>query len=194
MNEHGTCLYRVLGVPKDATQEEIKAAFRKLSKETHPDVAGATTNIERFKRISHAASVLTNVRHRQEYDNRRHRFSTSFAANHTSFHRDVRPPPRYHDGRQGKGFTGVLLTMFRPRNMVLGPLAVFATVSAIQYALGIENDKQQRRRLVDDDRVQAWRNPVTGRWETPAPWDPNYQRLKPTLEFVPRKEVWTRHR
>lgn len=195
--DYESCHYRTLGVAKDATQEEIKAAFRKLSKETHPDVAGRQADTDRFKRISNAASVLTNAKERKAYDNQH--LSTAFRPSgfgHDNFHRRARP--HHHDkpgGQAPKGFTHVLLTMFRPKNMILGPIAVFATVSAIQYALGIDSDSKNKfRHQQDAEQVQAWRNPSTGKWETPAPWDPVYQQLKPTLEFVPRDQVQTRHR
>jgi len=44
--------------------------------------------------------------------------------------------------------------------------------------------KTGRRKL-----VEAWKNPHTGRWEKPRPWDPVYQKLQPTLQLVPRNEV-----
>jgi len=199
MFDYESCHYRTLGVAKDASQEEIKAAFRKLSKETHPDVAGSQADTDRFKRISNAASVLTNAKERKAYDNRH--LSSAFRPSgfgHDNFHRTTRPHS-YNDkpgGQVPKGFTRVLLTMFRPRNMVLGPMALFATVSAIQYALGIDNNdsKNKLRQQHDAEQVQAWRNPSSGQWETPAPWDPIYQQVKPTLEFVPRDQVQTRHR
>ena len=47
--------YETLGVARDSKVKDIKSAFLKLSKETHPDVGGKTANVERFKRISEAA-------------------------------------------------------------------------------------------------------------------------------------------
>lgn len=47
--------YGTLGVERDASTREIKKAFLKLSKETHPDVGGKTACIEKFKVISEAA-------------------------------------------------------------------------------------------------------------------------------------------
>ena len=37
--------------------------------------------------------------------------------------------------------------------------------------------------------VEAWKNPDTGRWEKPKPWDPVYQKLQPALQLVPRDKV-----
>lgn len=44
-------------------------------------------------------------------------------------------------------------------------------------------------RLRNDEVVEAWKNPDTGFWEQPAPWDPTYRRLQPKLELVPRHQV-----
>ncbi|WP_327289653.1 molecular chaperone DnaJ [Streptomyces sp. NBC_01198] len=62
-------LYKVLGVPKDATDAEIKKAYRKLAREFHPDAnKGDAKAEERFKEISEANDVLSDVKRRKEYD------------------------------------------------------------------------------------------------------------------------------
>ncbi len=58
-------LYEILGVSKNATQEEIKQAYRKKANETHPDVGG---DAERFALVSHADSILSNPSDRRRYD------------------------------------------------------------------------------------------------------------------------------
>ena len=57
--------YKVLGVPDSATDKEIKAAYRKLSKKHHPDSGG---NEETFKEVSAAWDVLGDAAMRKEYD------------------------------------------------------------------------------------------------------------------------------
>jgi len=57
--------YETLDVPKDASHEEIKTAFRKLSMQTHPDVAKDAANAEKFKQISEANAVLSNEKSRR---------------------------------------------------------------------------------------------------------------------------------
>jgi len=58
--------YKVLGVSEKATEKEIKAAYRKLSKQYHPDASGG--NEERFKEISAAFDVVGDPEKRKEYD------------------------------------------------------------------------------------------------------------------------------
>jgi molecular chaperone DnaJ len=64
--------YKVLGVPKDATEAEIKKAYRKLARENHPDAnKGDAKAEERFKEISEANDVLSDPKRRKEYDEAR---------------------------------------------------------------------------------------------------------------------------
>ncbi|MEE1941761.1 molecular chaperone DnaJ [Streptomyces sp. TRM 70361] len=64
--------YKVLGVPKDATEAEIKKAYRKLAREYHPDAnKGDTRAEERFKEVSEAHDVLGDPKRRKEYDEAR---------------------------------------------------------------------------------------------------------------------------
>lgn len=68
--------YKVLGVPKDATEAEIKKAYRKLARENHPDAnKGNVKAEERFKEISEANDVLGDPKRRKEYDEARSLFA-----------------------------------------------------------------------------------------------------------------------
>lgn len=58
-------LYEVLGLSKAATAEEIKKAYRKKAKESHPDVGGRE---EDFKKIKEAYDVLSDPKTKREYD------------------------------------------------------------------------------------------------------------------------------
>ena len=61
--------YEVLGVKKDATAEEIKKAYRKVTKENHPDLhPGDKACEERFKEANEAYEVLSDEEKRKKYD------------------------------------------------------------------------------------------------------------------------------
>ncbi len=60
--------YEVLGVPRSASNEEIKAAFRRMARQYHPDVSQAPDAEERFKEINEAYAVLSDTDKRAAYD------------------------------------------------------------------------------------------------------------------------------
>ncbi|CAM5621628.1 chaperone protein DnaJ 2 [Streptomyces badius] len=63
-----TDYYAVLGVRRDASQHEIKKAFRRLARELHPDVNPDPKTQERFKEINAAYEVLSDPQKKQVYD------------------------------------------------------------------------------------------------------------------------------
>ena len=60
--------YETLGVKRDATDSEIKSAFRKLARKYHPDVNKTKEAEEKFKEINEAYEVLGDKQKRQRYD------------------------------------------------------------------------------------------------------------------------------
>ncbi|MFA5956873.1 DnaJ C-terminal domain-containing protein [Hyphomicrobium sp.] len=103
-------LYNILGVSRGATEDEIRSAFRKLAKASHPDVnpdnAGA---VERFKKITAANDILSDPEKRRQYDAgeidskgdpRRHQWSRAGAA---AGARRGASGARGFEGRQGAG-------------------------------------------------------------------------------------------
>jgi curved DNA-binding protein len=65
----GTDYYKLLGLKKDATSDEIKKAYRKLAMKYHPDKnKGDKAAEEKFKQISEAYAVLSDKEKRQQYD------------------------------------------------------------------------------------------------------------------------------
>jgi molecular chaperone DnaJ len=60
--------YELLGVSRDASEAEIKKAFRALAREVHPDVSDAPDAAERFKEVVEAYEVLSKSETRQLYD------------------------------------------------------------------------------------------------------------------------------
>uniref|UniRef100_A0A7S1V2K8 J domain-containing protein n=1 Tax=Grammatophora oceanica TaxID=210454 RepID=A0A7S1V2K8_9STRA len=185
--------YDTLGVSQEASVEDIKKAFRKLSKETHPDLnKGSSGHAERFKQVSEAYNVLSNARERRLYD--------SDLEHGSMFENNL----RRHGGMGGDtgGFWGhryrhpgtsrqslfhaVLDIIYRPRNMLIGIVGVSAAI----FLLKPTYDPEERRKLTGNAAlVEAWKNPTTGMWEPPAPWDPVYKTMKPKLVMMPREQV-----
>ena len=64
MSDH----YQVLGVQRDASEDQIKKAYRKLARELHPDINPAAEAQERFKLVTHAYEVLGDAKARATYD------------------------------------------------------------------------------------------------------------------------------
>lgn len=60
--------YEVLGVPRDADENTIKSAYRKLARQYHPDVNKSEDAEERFKEINEAYEVLSDANKRASYD------------------------------------------------------------------------------------------------------------------------------
>src|SRR3977135_150908 len=61
--------YEVLGLPRTASEEEIRKAFRKLARKYHPDVnPGDKSAEEKFKEINEAYEVLSDTDKRKRYD------------------------------------------------------------------------------------------------------------------------------
>ena len=61
--------YELLGVPRKATQKEIRQAYRKLARKYHPDLnPGDKSSEEKFKQVQEAYDVLSDTKKRQMYD------------------------------------------------------------------------------------------------------------------------------
>ena len=88
--------YETLGVPRTASDTEIKKAFRKLAREYHPDVAKDKKRAEeKFKEINEAYEVLSDPTKRKRYDELGPNWKSGA---------DFRPPPGWEGfpGRQGR--------------------------------------------------------------------------------------------
>src|SRR5881628_1744997 len=88
--------YETLGVPRTASDDEIKKAFRNLARKYHPDVAKGKGTEEKFKEINEAYEVLGDPAKRKKYD--------ELGANWDAG-ADFRPPPGWESftGRRATG-------------------------------------------------------------------------------------------
>ncbi len=111
--------YQVLGVAKNASQAEIKKAYRKLAQQYHPDAnAGDKSAEERFKEISAAYDVVGDQEKRAQYDQVRDMAASGFGAG--GFPGGGRPGPggrvRFEDvGFGDVGDLGDLFSVFTGR-------------------------------------------------------------------------------
>ncbi len=91
--------YEVMGLERNATQDEIKRAYRKLARKYHPDVSKEPDAEARFKEIGEAYEVLKDPEKRAAYD----QLGANWQAG-----QDFNPPPDWDQGFEfhGGGFTG----------------------------------------------------------------------------------------
>ena len=85
--------YAVLGVPRDASLEQIKKAYRRLAREHHPDMAKATGSESRFKDAAEAYATLKDTEKRAAYD----------ALGSAPTGADFSPPPQWRQDFGGGG-------------------------------------------------------------------------------------------
>lgn len=60
--------YKTLGVPRNATQNGLKQAFRTMAQKHHPDVSKAENSANLFKEVSEAYEILRDPARRSDYD------------------------------------------------------------------------------------------------------------------------------
>ncbi|MGO8755196.1 MAG: DnaJ C-terminal domain-containing protein [Gallionellaceae bacterium] len=91
--------YKIIGVARDATQDEIKRSYRKLARKYHPDVSKEADAEARFKELGEAYEVLKDTEKRAAYD--------QLGANWKGG-QEFRPPPDWNAGFEfsGGGFPG----------------------------------------------------------------------------------------
>ena len=89
--------YKILDVERDATQDDIKRAYRKLARKYHPDVSKEPDAEERFKEMAEAYEVLKDPEKRAAYD----QLGANWQAG-----QDFRPPPDWDAGFEFSGGFG----------------------------------------------------------------------------------------
>ncbi len=90
--------YKIMGVDRDATKDEIKRAYRKLARKYHPDVSKEVNAEARFKEVGEAYEVLKDDEKRAAYDQLGSQWKTG---------QEFNPPPDWNQGFEfhSEGFT-----------------------------------------------------------------------------------------
>jgi len=86
--------YEILGVPRSATQDDVKHAYRKLARKYHPDVSKDADAEARFKELGEAYAVLKDPEKRAAYDQMGSQWKTG---------QDFQPPPGWDAGFEFSG-------------------------------------------------------------------------------------------
>ena len=145
--------YEILGVGIQATEEEMKRAYRDLAKRYHPDIhKGNPGYEEKFKLISEAYTTLSNPEKRKKYDLKYGYYMSSGSANEGfESERRENPPPgfnentTYNSGKReytpnalmwGKIFIAFLIVV-----ILLFPYLLMQYSSEIRYEEGLEHEK-----------------------------------------------------
>ena len=91
--------YATLGIKKDASQDEVKRAYRQLARKYHPDINKDPAAETKFKEVGEAYEVLKDPEKRTAYD----KFGSNWKAG-----QEFKPPPNWDAGFEfsGGGFTG----------------------------------------------------------------------------------------
>lgn len=89
--------YKILGIPRESSQEEIKRAYRKLARKYHPDVSKEKNAEQHFKEIKEAYEALKDSKKRAAYDQ---------LGNHWQTGEEFQPPPDWNFGFEFRNSQG----------------------------------------------------------------------------------------
>ena len=109
------CYYEVLGIPRGASEQDVKSAYRRLAKDCHPDANGGDKSAEqKFKELSEAYDILKDPQKRTAYDHmghaafdgggRSHGFGPDFASSMSDIFDDLFG--EFMGGRRGRQRSG----------------------------------------------------------------------------------------
>ncbi|CAM9143907.1 unnamed protein product [Ascophyllum nodosum] len=178
--------YKVLGVSRDASYDTIREAYLKLVKTYHPDINKGAGSADRFKAIASAWEVMGDKSKRAMYDERmgdptfRERAEQRRRAQSTGSRGQ-----RWSRAAGGRTQMPPILRAFEfathPRVLMVGlPLA------CVGYLIFADHEGEEPATIT---KVDAWLNPATNRWETPAPWNDEFRKRRHLMQKVDRNIV-----
>lgn len=194
--------YRVLGLSHMCSQDDVKKAFQSMAKEYHPDVSPSPGAAAQFARAKEAYDALRSDASRSQYDARlRSRSGGMDAYERERLHqRAAAFKQSYQSAGMQRGVVRVAEAFIRPRTLVMLPFLALASWYLTTYVSGpgVPRDATasslagagvQAYGSEAHDKIRAWWNPATQRWETPAPWDPAFRAVAHTVTLQPRARV-----
>ena len=158
--------YQVLGLSKDASSKEIRAAFIRLSKELHPDVTPKQSDVS-FVDVNEAYSVLSNPATRREYDVRQgpliHHYPRHYPINHTYGPGGTH---QFYESQQNmyyeqKRFSNATVAGFLCIFIILGGVLQFFRISGFmktQRAAAERSRRQYMLYALDKEKAQRKKN------------------------------------
>lgn len=133
--------YQTLGVPEEATQDEIKKAYRKLALEYHPDRNSKSGAEEKFKEISEAYEILGDPKKKSDYDNKRKfgAFGSMFSGGFDNSWNSTDPFANHYS--PGGGFTQKVDPKGTSLNITLN-LTLDDVLKGVQKKIKIKRDRK----------------------------------------------------
>jgi len=208
MSGRPPCPYKTLGVARDASADEIKRAFTALALALHPDTSAAPSAqaAEKFARAKEAFDALRDPARRAAHDRGaagafEAGYDAEDLARRARNFRRAQAGAGYGAGASARadaaasaraahaGAMRALGFLLSPRGLglfVLLPAAAWAGTALL--ARGVDESLAPYD-AAGRERIRAWFNPRTARWETPAPWDPLYLANRAATKMVPRRDV-----
>jgi len=131
--------YKTLGVSRDANQDDIKRAYRKLARKYHPDVSKENNAEQQFKEVGEAYKVLSDSEKRAAYD----QLGTRWQAG-----QQFRPPPGWQTGGAGAQFdsSDFFESIFGGRSTQQRPFQT--TEHSTKIAISLEEAYQGTTRII----------------------------------------------
>jgi curved DNA-binding protein len=145
--------YEVVGVPRDATAEDIKRAYRRLARKYHPDVSKEADAEERFKELGEAYEVLKDPEKRAAYDQLGSRWKEG---------QEFKPPPDWDfhfEGEPGSAaFSDFFESLFggatRPHGARQSSFKARGRDRQVQISISVEEAFNGASRLLSLDQIE----------------------------------------